>query len=133
MQTESLSKDESEGDRMRQEHAVIARLLHNLREMIRDGEAERAEYNFPDLDRALRSCIRFEEQKVFPQPPSRGRLPFLDLCNEHRVIERALDGIGWALKNGQLRNAKVGLDELRDLLHEHEWREEQVLDEAHPG
>jgi hemerythrin-like domain-containing protein len=114
---------------MQQDHHRIDGIAADLGAMIEDGEMERADYAFADLDEGLRRHIRIEEELLFPVIEAKtGMLgPTRVMRIEHQRIAARLDELKEALRLLQRPQASAALMELLHLLGAHNLKEEQVL------
>jgi iron-sulfur cluster repair protein YtfE (RIC family) len=111
------------------DHARVDGLLEDLAEMLADGEVERAEYHFADVEDALKRHIRVEEEILFPVFDARVRLvgPTSVMRVEHRRIEALLGALRAALDRAQVDVARQTLAALDAVLVEHDRKEERIL------
>jgi regulator of cell morphogenesis and NO signaling len=111
------------------DHRRIDLLIDDLCAMIEDGELERADANFGDLDAGLKRHIEMEEQILFPifEVHVRLRGPTAVMRVEHRKIEARLDELKEALADGSRPRASTAMAELVSILEQHNRKEEAVL------
>ena len=111
------------------DHRRIDEVISDVRRMIEDGETERAEHTFQEVDEQLRRHIRIEDEIVFPVFEARTgcRGPTTVLRQEHRQIEEVLVAIAGALARGELRGARDQAFALAMLLGNHNMKEERIL------
>ena len=111
------------------DHRRLDAIAGDLYAMIEDGELERAEGAFADLDEGLRRHIRVEEEVLFPLFDQRTLMigPSRVMRHEHRAIERMLSDLGRALGKCNQPDAAAALNELLHTLEQHNLKEERVL------
>jgi regulator of cell morphogenesis and NO signaling len=121
--------DDSITENLHCDHHAIDLLIADLAAMIEDGELERADHSFADVDSALRRHIRFEEEVLFPEFEARTHPmgPTQVMRHEHRQIEAWLDALAEALGLLQRAQASTALAELLLILGQHNLKEERVL------
>jgi iron-sulfur cluster repair protein YtfE (RIC family) len=111
------------------DHRRLDRVIDDICAMVEDGEVERAEYSFRDLDAGLRRHIRVEEELLFPVFDARAGLigPTKVMRLEHRHIESLLAELATALADGRGPAASTALTALTQLLGDHNRKEEHIL------
>jgi iron-sulfur cluster repair protein YtfE (RIC family) len=111
------------------DHVRIAFALEELEMMVEDGELERADFYFEDLERRLRRHIWKEEEILFPVFDERARLvgPTHVMRLEHRRIDALLTALHAALSHGQATAAHEALLALQSVVAEHHRKEERIL------
>lgn len=111
------------------DHQRLDRVIADLCAMVEDGEMERAEYSFRDLDAQLRRHIRVEEELLFPVFDLRAGMigPTQVMRHEHRDIESLLEELAQALTAGLRPAASTALSTLVQLLGDHNLKEERIL------
>jgi regulator of cell morphogenesis and NO signaling len=112
-----------------QDHRRLDKIIDDLCAMVEDGELDRAEYSFKDLDGGLRRHIRLEEELLFPVFDVRTGLcgPTQIMRYEHRHIEQLLVELSQALAEGRRRAASSALTTLLQVLGNHNIKEERIL------
>lgn len=106
--------------------AILVEVCHE----IEGGRAAAASARFGDFHRGLRRHIRIEEELVFPFFDLRSGMsggPTAVMREEHRAIEQALVRMDAALVAGDDEAFRAGVVELRQVLGDHNEREERVL------
>ena len=121
---------------LEQDHHRIDHLLAEVRQMLADGELERADSTFDEVERALRRHIRIEEEVLFPIFEARmamGSRPVAVMSHEHRMLDHVLAGIRQALDGGDRARARSLEETLRGLIAAHNAKEERFLYPAIEG
>jgi iron-sulfur cluster repair protein YtfE (RIC family) len=111
------------------DHARLDGLFGDLAAMLNDGEIERADYHFLDLQDGLERHIRTEEEILFPVFDARTRLggPTNVMRTDHRRIEALLGALRTALEATQVHRARETLASLNAALADHNRKEEYIL------
>jgi hemerythrin-like domain-containing protein len=115
------------------DHRRIDAQLADISDLVTDGEIERAESYFADLDQMLRRHIGMEEELLFPALDVRFRGPVQVMRHEHRRIIQLLAEVGAALERSAKQAACEALGGLLLLLGEHNQKEEHILYPASDG
>jgi hemerythrin-like domain-containing protein len=112
------------------DHDRLDAILAEVCQELDGGRAGVASVRFGDFHRGLRRHIRIEEELVFPFFDLRSGMsggPTAVMREEHRTIEQALVRMDKALAAGDDEAFRAGVGDLRQVLGDHNEREERVL------
>lgn len=112
------------------DHDRLRAILAEVFQELDAGRPETASERFAEFHHVLTRHIRIEEELVFPFFDLRSGMsggPTAVMRDEHRAIEHALTRMDTALAASDEGGFRAGVDELRQVLGDHNEREERVL------
>lgn len=112
------------------DHDRLDAILEDVCRELEGSRPETASERFAEFHRRLARHIRIEEELVFPFFDLRSGIsggPTAVMREEHRAIEQTLARMDSSLSAGDAGGFRAGVNELRQVLGDHNEREERVL------